>query len=144
MQDTQSKDKGSAETDRAMQCFLTGAQIGDDVDSIAVAVHEFYENEFNRVGTAAEQWLKLLVSRVEFLQNACELSFISLCRAFWLEMHPAFVILVCVQKARSLADEYGRDFFPSLLFRLTDLLNFRSVHLNLTPPDLRNMRSSGR
>ena len=57
------------EAQTAMQCFLAGAQIGDDLDSIAVAVHEFYENEFNRVGTAVEQWLKLLVSRVNGLMD---------------------------------------------------------------------------
>ena len=60
---------GKGEADRAMQCFLAGAQIGDDLDSIAVAVHEFYENEFNRVGTAAEGWLKLLVSRANGLMD---------------------------------------------------------------------------
>ena len=70
MQDTQSKVRdGKREAEKAMQCFLTGAQIGDDLDSIAIAVHEFYENEFNRVGTAAEQWLKLLVSRVNGLMD---------------------------------------------------------------------------
>ncbi len=91
MQDTQSKRKGdkaawwkeylpadkpkaknggsSDSTRKAMQCFLAGAQIGDDLDSIAIAVHEFYENEFNKIGTAAEQWLKLLVSRVNGLMD---------------------------------------------------------------------------
>ena len=70
MQDTQSKVRdGKEEAASAMQCFLTGTQIGDDLDSIAVAVHEFYENEFNKVGTAAEQWLKLLVSRVNGLMD---------------------------------------------------------------------------
>ena len=70
MQDTQSKNRTNEKSDEnAMQCFLTGAQIGDDLDSIAFAVHEFYENEFNKVGTAAEQWLKLLVSRVNGLMD---------------------------------------------------------------------------
>ena len=38
-------------------------RIGED--SISVAVHEFYENGVNRVGTAAEGLLKLLVSRAK-------------------------------------------------------------------------------
>ena len=70
MQDTQSKERVSEkDMQNVLKCFLTGAQMGDDLNDIAMAVHEFYENEFNRVGTAAEQWLKLLVSRVNGLMD---------------------------------------------------------------------------
>ncbi len=45
-------------------------RIGED--SIAAAVHEFYENEFSRVGTAAEGWLKLVVSRANGLMDSAK------------------------------------------------------------------------
>ncbi len=70
MQDTQSREKDvEKDSNKALSCFLIGAQMGDDLNDIAVAVHEFYENEFNKVGTAAEQWLKLLVNRVSGLMD---------------------------------------------------------------------------